>query len=184
MSFIFDDIAMILLAVSAASTVASAYEGQQSSKSNKRAQESQRAQQNYRAAQERRQAIRQQRIAYASAQQNAENQGVGTSSGAFGGQGSIQTQGNVNLSFLDNNMAFANQTGGFLDSAASHSANSNLWGSLSQLAMTTYQTGWFDAPTPNARIPGQGSQSYAPKPSNYNTAGPSGFSNRKLQSRY
>ncbi len=61
----------------------------------------QRQQADLQAARQKRDSIRQTRIAMASVQQGAENQGVSGSSAAIGGQGSIQSQGTSNLSFLD-----------------------------------------------------------------------------------
>jgi hypothetical protein len=149
-----DPFTATLLVIGALSGTASAVTSMQAAKSQKKAQTEQRNQQNMRAAMERRQTIRQTRMAYATAMQNAENQGVGTSSGAAGGQGSILTQGNANLSFLDDNMMSANKQGSLLDKAAGQQAMAGMWGSLSQLAMTAAGS-VPGATTPDAKIPGK-----------------------------
>lgn len=54
-------------------------------------------------------AVRQSRIAYANAKNNATNQGASGSSGAEGGQSSIISQLGGNLSFLDKYTDFSNK---------------------------------------------------------------------------
>jgi hypothetical protein len=148
-------------AVSAIFSAAGAVESSKASRSNRRAQDAQRQQQNLRAAMERRQTIRQTRMAFAQAQQNAENQGVGTSSGAAGGQGSILTQGNANLRFLDGSQALANEAGRWLDKASKQSATASMYGSFANMSMAAM--GQFEQPDwlknlgkpaqPSAQIP-------------------------------
>ena len=113
---------------------ASVMEQQKAAKAAKRADQTQRQMSNLRAAKERRSAIRDARLSYAAAQQNAENQGVGGSSGAQGGQGSIMTQGNANLSFLDQQQGLANLAGSWMDKSANASMRASAWGGLSKLA--------------------------------------------------
>lgn len=142
----------IFLAVAALTATASAIETQQAGKSARRAQNEQRNQQNMQYARERRQTIRNMRMAYATAEQNQANQGVSGGS-AQGGLGSIITQGNAQLSFLDDQMQSANRSGAFMDSAAKHQGMAGMWGSVSQLAMMGYKTGIFDSPPTKATVP-------------------------------
>lgn len=145
-------------AVAAIFSAAGAVESSKAARSQRRAQQAQREQQNMRAAMERRQAIRQSRIAYAQALQNAENQGVENP----GGLGSIQTQGNVNLSFINNQMDAANMAGRWLDKASKQESAARMWGSLAE--MSSFAMGQFEqpdwlkslsggTPTRNAQIP-------------------------------
>ena len=116
----------------------------QAASANKKAQRAQAEQQNMKFAMERRDSIRQMRIAQATAMARAENQGVGESSGATGGQGSILSQGASNIKFLDGSKAWADIAGSFMDKAAGHQANAAGWGALSSLA----QIGMSFSPTP------------------------------------
>ncbi len=147
----------IFAVASAIFSGASAITGAQAAKSQRKAQQEQANQQNMRAAMERRQTVRQMRMAYASAQQNSENQGVGGSSGAMGGQGSIQTQGAANLSFLNDQMLSANKQGAFLDKASKQQAGSQMWGAFASLATTGMSMsptpGWLQPATPGATLP-------------------------------
>lgn len=135
---------------------ASVLQQQQAAKSQRRAQASQREMANARAAKERRSAIRDARIAYASAQNRAELGGVAESSGAIGGQGSIQTQGNSNIHFLDGMQMGADYAASWLDKAASQQSSAAMWGGLSQLAMSG--ANFFGPPSPAAT--GQTSDSF------------------------
>jgi hypothetical protein len=145
-------------AIAALAGTVGTVQSMKASSANRRAQQAQADQQNLRAAQERRQAIRQQRIAFATAQQNAANQGVSTSSGAYGGQGSIISQGNANLSFLDDNILSAKRIGGFMDKAAGYQASAGMWGALSNLAMVGMSNStapeWLTGKKPQAKTPG------------------------------
>lgn len=134
----------------AVAAIFGAVEGSKSASAARKSQQAQRDQQNLRAAQERRQSIRNMRMAYATAQQNQENQGVAGGS-AQGGLGSIITQGNANLSFLDDQMLAANKAGMYADKAAKHEATSNMWGSLSKLSMIGKDM--FSPPQPSATVP-------------------------------
>lgn len=65
----------------------------------------------------RRETIREARIARARSVQAAANQGVSSSSAAQGGAGSIISQGNVNLSFLDQQAMSRDQAGNYIGQA-------------------------------------------------------------------
>lgn len=136
MAFVFDDLFYALAALSAVTGTAAAIESGKAASAGKKAQRAQQEQQNMRYAMERRDIVRKMRMAQASAMQNAENQGVGTSSGAAGGQGSIVSQGNANLSFLDGSKAWSDIAGSFMNKSATHAASSAGWGALSSLAQT------------------------------------------------
>lgn len=147
----------IFAVASAVFSGASAISSSKAAKSQRNAQRMEREQQNMRAAMERRSTIRQMRQAQATALQNAENAGVGGSSGAAGGQGSIISQGNANLSFLDDQMTAARIGGAFMDKASKQSAQASMWGSLASLASTGMSLsptpGWLQPSTPKAEIP-------------------------------
>lgn len=119
---------------------ASVIQGVKAARSSRNAQRIQRDADNLRAAQERRRTIRDGRIRQAAAEQNAWNQGVGTSSGASGGQGSIITQMNSNVSFIDDQQTAARISGQWLDKASSQTSASQMWGSFSNLAFMGAQS--------------------------------------------
>lgn len=106
--FGFDD-AAILAFVALGSTAGSTYASVQAGAAQRDAMKAQRKQQALEAAKQKRDMIRQTRIAYATAQSNAENQGVAGSSSALGGAGSIRSQLSGNLSFLDRYDSLSNQ---------------------------------------------------------------------------
>lgn len=83
-------------------------------------------------------AVRQTREALANAQQAAENQGVADSSGAQGGQGSIVSQFEGNLSFLDQYGFLSDQAGQALQRAMTFQGRSSMWSGISDFAMKVY----------------------------------------------
>ena len=83
-------------------------------------------------------AIRSARQSYAMAQQAAENQGVGNSSAAQGGQGSIISQMNSNLSFLDQYGFLSDQASGALQGAANAKGRADMWGAVAGLGAQLY----------------------------------------------
>lgn len=113
---------------------ASVIQGQKAAKSARRARASEAQRTNLMAARERRQAIRDQRLAFATAENNAALGGVSDSSGAQGGQGSIISQGNANLSFLDQQLALTNQANKWLDKSAQQATSADMWQGFSKLA--------------------------------------------------
>ena len=91
-------------------------------------------------------AVRQTRLALGQATQNAENQGVAFSSSAQGGQGSIVSQGNANLSFLDQYGFLTDQAQDALGRAATYQSNASMWSSVAGLGSSMFQmAGGFDA---------------------------------------
>lgn len=106
------------LGVAAIGTGYSIYAGERANKQAKKYAKAEQQRSDLQYARERRDAIRQARAAYASAQQSAENQGVASSSSAQGGQSSITSQLNSNLSFLDQYKVFTDQASGALAAQA------------------------------------------------------------------
>lgn len=106
--------------VGAGASVVSMQNQKKAAKQQRRAAELQR--QRDRAAQQRQRAaaIRETRLAAARARQAAANQGVGGSSGAQGGVGSIISQGTANISFLDQGMRVGDQISERLGRAAQY----------------------------------------------------------------
>lgn len=130
---------LILAAIGAIAGTASVIQSSKAASSQRKAQKIQRDADNLRAVQERRRTIREGRLREAAAQQNAWNQGVGTSSGAAGGQGSIISQMNAGVSFIDDQQIAATQSGAWLDKASKQESLSNMWGSVANLAFTGAQ---------------------------------------------
>lgn len=83
-------------------------------------------------------AVRQTREALANAQQSAENQGVAASSGAQGGQGSIISQGESNLSFLDQYGFLSDQAGAALQRAMTFQSRASMWSGITDFAGKVY----------------------------------------------
>lgn len=113
----------------------------------------QQKQANLQNARNKRDAVRAARMAYGTAQNTAANQGVGESSGAMGGQGSIASQGRDNVSFLDQYGFYSDQASSLLGRANQASANASMWGSIANLGMTVAGNagsiaGAFKGPTP------------------------------------
>ena len=90
---------------------------------------------------ERRDAIRAARLTGGQISQAAENQGAGGTSSALGAQGSIQSQLNNNLSFLDTQKSLADSAGGASLIAANARATASNWGAVSGLGLAIFQTG-------------------------------------------
>lgn len=83
-------------------------------------------------------AIRAGRQAAAVASQNAENQGVAGTSIGMGGVGSIISQTNANLSFLDKYGFLSDQASGALQAAAGHQSKASMWGAVAGLGAQIY----------------------------------------------
>jgi len=83
-------------------------------------------------------AVRQTREALANAQQAAENQGVADSSGAQGGQASIVSQGESNLSFLDQYGFLSDQAGTALQRAMTFQSRASMWSGITDFAGKVY----------------------------------------------
>lgn len=131
-------IAGIGLAISAGSAVMSYSAQKKQVKMQKRAASAQRAQDNMKAARERREAIRSARIAAGTSAQNAANQGVSNSSAALGAQGSIQSQLNQGLSFLDGMNTLADQAGRALTKANEYGVQAQTWNTIGKFGQQLF----------------------------------------------
>lgn len=139
--------------VTVGSTVMSMKAQKKQAKLMRRAQKFERQKSELQSARQRTQAIREARSTLAGAQQSAENQGVATSSVAQGGQSSIQSQLNSNLSFLDTFNRLSDQAGKSLDRAAKAGANAGMWAGVAEIGAQVYaQSGGisFKGPQPPA----------------------------------
>lgn len=95
---------------------------------------------------ERRDAIRAARLATGAAVSNAANQGALDTSASIGGLGSISSQLNSNLSFLDTNQKLSDQAGLAASRANSALSKMQTAQSISQLGMTVFSAaGGFGA---------------------------------------
>lgn len=128
----------VLAAAAIIGTVGSIYSSNQASKATKKASQAQRKQETLRAAVERRREIKNARFANAMAVQAGENQGVAESSGALGGQGSIQSQLSSNLSFLDRQESLADYAGSMFDKAAKWNQTAANFQGAAELAQVGY----------------------------------------------
>lgn len=93
-----------------------------------------------RSVRERRDAIRAARIAGANLVQNSENAGTTTSSAALGGYGSIQSQINEKLSFLDTQSSLADKAGAAGQAANAAKVNAGNWAAISNLGMAVFSS--------------------------------------------
>lgn len=132
-------IAGIGLAVAAVGTYASVKAQKKQVKLQKEAIRAQRAQDNLRAARERREAIRSARIASGLVSQNASNQGVSDSSAALGSLGSINSQLNQGLSFLDSYNRLSDQATEAIGKANIQGMKAQTWNQVGQLGMQVFQ---------------------------------------------
>ena len=129
--FGFDEALIIAALVSAAGATTSTV---MSGQAQRKAMKLQQRQQALESAKQKRDMIRQTRIAYATAQSNAENQGVAGSSSALGGAGSIRSQLSGNLSFLDRYDSLRNQISKANLSASTWMTTASLFESAGDLA--------------------------------------------------
>lgn len=116
----------------------------------------QRQQQSLQSMRQRLDAIRTARASHSNIQQAAENQGVATSSVAQGGQASVVSQMNANLSFLDQYGFLSDQASKALGRAMAYEGKSNMWSSVAGLGLNVFSAaggfgaigGAFKGPTP------------------------------------
>ena len=95
---------------------------------------------------ERRDAIRASRIAGANVVQGSENAGSSGSSAALGTMGSIQSQLDSNLSFLDTQSSLADKAGAASVARQSALNSASNWGAITNLGMAVFgQSGGFKA---------------------------------------
>jgi hypothetical protein len=98
----------------------------------KQANTAQRQQDTLRAARERKEAIRAARLATGGALQAGVTQGVADTSAALGGLGSIQTQLNQNLSFLDQFNSLSDQAGLAIGKANKQASKAAVWNQVAE----------------------------------------------------
>lgn len=91
-----------------------------------------------RSVRERRDAIRAARMASATLVQNSENTGGSLTSAALGSMGSIQSQLNSNLSFLDTQTSLAQRAGDAGSTARAAQVNAGNWSAVTNLGMTVF----------------------------------------------
>jgi hypothetical protein len=149
-----DDILFMTLALAATTGTASVVSGINAQKQQKKATAIQREADNLRAAREKRDAIRQGMIARATSEQNANNQGVAGGS-SQGGLGSITSQANSNVHWLDTQQTANKMAGNFMDKAAAASSRAAAFGAVSNMAMSFAAGGYGQKPPadPNAVAP-------------------------------
>lgn len=126
------------LAVATVAVGSSIYQGKKAAKYGKQQVEFQRQQAELQNARQKREAIKASRKAFAQAQQSAENQGVGTSSSAQGGQASIVSQVSDNLSFLDQYGVLSDMAQQAMGKQMNAQANAQMWSDIGGAAMTVY----------------------------------------------
>jgi multidrug efflux pump subunit AcrA (membrane-fusion protein) len=124
----------VLTAIAIAATAGGLYYANRATNQQARANEFQRRQANLSASQNRRQQVRQNRLALAQSQVSAEAGGVSRSSGAQGGQASIQSQGLSNLAFLDTMNKLSDQASSALGKSIKLSGYSNMFMSVANMA--------------------------------------------------
>jgi type II secretory pathway pseudopilin PulG len=132
-------IAGIGLAIGAGSAYMSYKAQKKQTKLQKKAVAAQRAQDNLRAARERSEAIRNARISSWTVEQNAANQGASDTSAALGGLGSISSQLNSGLSFLDTYNKLSDQATESIGKANVQAMKAQTWNSVGQLGMQVFQ---------------------------------------------
>jgi hypothetical protein len=122
------------LAVATVSTGVSIVKGQEAASQQRKAADLQRRQADLQAARQRRDTIRQTRASYAQAAQAAANQGASLTSASEGGLGSIASQGNENLSFLDQYKGISNNINARLGKATKLNGQAEMFGQIAALA--------------------------------------------------
>lgn len=131
-------LAAAALGTAAVGTGVSIYEGERANKQAQKANKIQQQQNDLTNVRNERDTIRSSRLALAQAQSAAENQGVGMSSGAQGGQASIVSQLKDNLSFLDQYGMMSDMASTALGKAATANARANTFGQVANLGFAVY----------------------------------------------
>ena len=133
-------IAGVGLAVAAVGTVKTIQSQNKMAKAQKQQYAYERQIQTNKSVRERRDAIRAARMTQGALVQTGENRGASGTSAALGGLGSIESQLNSNLSFLDTNTSLANRAGEQAGKARSAATAAGNWGAVSQLGMQVFST--------------------------------------------
>lgn len=131
-------IPIIALATAVVGTGVSLYEGEKSNKLSQQANATQRQQADLQNVRSQRDQVRASRLALAQSQSAAENQGVGGSSSAQGGQGSIISQLSDNLSFLDQYGKLSDQASETLGKAQTANFNAHTFGDVASLGFQAF----------------------------------------------
>tara|TARA_R100000951_G_C2626589_1_gene176212 strand:- start:358 stop:876 length:519 start_codon:yes stop_codon:yes gene_type:complete len=134
-------VAAVGAVVSAGATVVSAGHQKKAAKAQQRAADLEQRRQKLARARERSRGIREARIAAAQATQAGANQGVSGSSGVAGGVGSIISQGNANISFLDESGRLADQASEQLGKARSYTVRANNASAVAALGAQAFSAG-------------------------------------------
>lgn len=139
-------IAAVGAVVGAGAAVASAVQASKARKAQQKQYAFERQLATNRAAKERVNAIRTARLATGALVQTAANSGAANSSIALGALGSISSQLNANLSFLDTNQKLADQAGFYASKANIAQSKSATYGNISALGMQVFSSaGGFNA---------------------------------------
>ena len=139
-------IAAVGATVAAGATVVSAVNAGKARKEAKQQYKYERQLADNRAAKRRTEAIRAARLQSGALLQTAANSGAGESSIALGALGSIQSQLNSNLSFLDTNQKLENLAGYHASRQNIYQSKSQTWGAISQTGMQIFSAaGGFNA---------------------------------------
>jgi Ni/Co efflux regulator RcnB len=127
-------VAAVAIATSVGGTIASVQQSKKAAKAQRQANRLTRQRNQLERSRARREAIRNSRQSFARAQNSAANQGVLDTSGSKGGLGSIQSQTNANLSFLDQSGRLADQASVKLGIANLYQQKSQTSGAVAGLA--------------------------------------------------
>ena len=131
-------VAAVGVGVMAVGTAMSIKNQQKMLKETKKANKFERQRSELTSARQKTQAIREARSALATSRQSAENQGAAATTTAQGGQGSIISQMNSNLSFLDSYGFMSDQMSKHMGRAQSAQTASGMWGQVAQVGATMY----------------------------------------------
>jgi hypothetical protein len=139
-------IAAVGAVVAAGATVASARQAGKARKDAKKQYAYERQLNDNRAARQRVQAIREARLTQGALLQTAANTGASGTSAFLGAMGSIQSQLNSNLSFLDTNQKLENLGGFYASRANIHRSKADTFASVGALGMSIFSAaGGFNA---------------------------------------
>ena len=131
-------IAGVGLAVTAVGTVATISAQNKAAAAQKKQYAYERQIQTNKSVRERRDAIRAARLTQGALVQAGANQGASDTSAALGGLGSIQSQLDSNLSFLDTNTSLANRAGQQAGIAKTAETAASNWGAITALGMAVF----------------------------------------------
>lgn len=131
-------VAVAGLAVAAVGTYASIKNQNKALREQKKANKFERQRGELQSARQKTQAIREARVAQADVQQAAENQGAANTSVSQGGVGSIISQMNSNLSFLDQYGFMSDQASKHLGNAQAAQGRGSMWGQVADFGASAY----------------------------------------------